>query len=81
MNPQVQVAYDANWYVWHNTILRTPVVEFWVRLWSRGVPLKLIDWMLERFTRKRDYCTWAALQLPDRCPPLPGPFYGGWEEG
>ena len=30
MNPTVQVAYDANWYRWHTTVLRIPVVKCWL---------------------------------------------------
>lgn len=30
MNPTVQVAYEDSWYRWHHTILRRPVIKFWV---------------------------------------------------
>ena len=30
MNPTVRVAYEDNWWKWHNVILRIPVIKFWV---------------------------------------------------
>ncbi|CAD6571957.1 MAG: hypothetical protein CYPHOPRED_004671 [Cyphobasidiales sp. Tagirdzhanova-0007] len=81
MNPTVQVAYEANWYRWHTTVLRVPVVRLWLDFWSRGPPLLLVDWIFEAFGRRRDYCTWAGFNIPERCPPLPGPAERGWGTG
>ncbi|OCF36210.1 hypothetical protein I316_02083 [Kwoniella heveanensis BCC8398] len=82
MNPSVKVAYEQNWYRWHNVILRIPVIKWWLRHWSRGYPLMFVDWIWEHFGRRRDYCTWAALSwnMPDRCPPLPGAIDRSWEQ-
>ncbi|WVQ93720.1 hypothetical protein IAU59_000797 [Kwoniella sp. CBS 9459] len=82
MNPSVKVAYEQNWYRWHNVILRIPVIKWWLKHWSRGYPLMFVDWIWEHFGRRRDYCTWAALSwhMPDRCPPLPGAIDRSWEQ-
>ncbi|KAK4687636.1 alpha-1,3-mannosyltransferase, partial [Tremellales sp. Uapishka_1] len=80
MNPNVLVAYDANWFKWHTVILRVGVVRWWVDHWSRGFPLKLVDWIWESVGRRRDYCTWAGLVLPAHCPALPGPKDRPWDE-
>ena len=42
MNPTVQVAYEANWYRWHTTVLRVPVVRLW---------LGELQWMAEKAAR------------------------------
>ncbi|WVF66089.1 hypothetical protein IAT40_000828 [Kwoniella sp. CBS 6097] len=82
MNPTVKVAYEQNWYRWHNVILRIPVIKWWLKHWSRGYPLMFVDWIWEHFGRRRDYCTWAALSwhMPDRCPALPGAINRSWEQ-
>ncbi|WWC85998.1 uncharacterized protein L201_000869 [Kwoniella dendrophila CBS 6074] len=82
MNPNVKVAYDQNWFKWHNDILEIPVIHWWLTHWSRGYPLLFVDWIWEYFGRKRDYCTWSALgwYKPDRCPSLPGPPQRSWDQ-
>jgi len=30
MNPSVKVAYQENWYRWHNHVLRIPIVKWWL---------------------------------------------------
>ncbi|WVR03663.1 hypothetical protein IAU60_000658 [Kwoniella sp. DSM 27419] len=82
MNPTVKVTYEQNWYRWHNVVLRVPMINWWLTHWSRGIPLKFVDWLWEHFGRRRDYCTWAALSwhMPDRCPPLPGAIDRSWEQ-
>lgn len=50
-------------------------------VWSRGLPLRLVDWMWEYGGRRRDYCTWAGFNIPERCPTLPGARRLSWEEG
>jgi hypothetical protein len=47
--------------------------------WSRGIPFWMVDWIWEAFARRRrDYCTWAGLNIPDRCPALPGVLDRPW---
>ncbi|WRT63900.1 uncharacterized protein IL334_000826 [Kwoniella shivajii] len=82
MNPTVMLAYEKNWYFWHNTVLRIPVIKWWLENWSRGYPFMFVDWIWENAGRRRDYCTWSALSahLPDRCPPLPGAENKNWDQ-
>lgn len=49
--------------------------------WSRGYPLMIVDFLWEFGGRRRDYCTWAGLNIPDRCPKLPGAWDMSWNEG
>lgn len=78
MNPTVKVAYSPNWFIWQNVILRVGFVRWWLEHWSRGFPLLLVDWIWEYASRRRDYCTWAGLNIPETCPPLPGPADRNW---
>ncbi|WWC66738.1 uncharacterized protein I206_100643 [Kwoniella pini CBS 10737] len=82
MNPTVKLAYEKKWFVWHNKVLRVPVIQWWLENWSRGYPFYFVDWIWEKAGRRRDYCTWSALSphLPDRCPPLPGAQAKHWDE-
>ncbi|WVW82016.1 hypothetical protein I302_104021 [Kwoniella bestiolae CBS 10118] len=82
MNPTVKLAYEKNWYVWHNSVLRIPVVQWWLENWSRGYPFYFVDWIWEKAGRRRDYCTWSALavHLPYRCPSLPGAVDKNWDQ-
>ncbi|WWC58320.1 uncharacterized protein I303_100860 [Kwoniella dejecticola CBS 10117] len=82
MNPTVKLAYEKNWFVWHNKVLRVPVIQWWLENWSRGYPFYFVDWIWEKAGRRRDYCTWSALapHLPERCPSLPGPQNKHWDE-
>jgi hypothetical protein len=86
MNPAVKVAYSLNWYRWRNTILQIPFVRFWQSKFSVRMPDCassdwFVDWIFERAGRRKDYCTWAGLQIPERCPPIPRPVDRGWENG
>lgn len=99
INPSVKVAYQRHWFRWQNTVLRVPMIKWWLgeRLsllpdsviavlmqsehWSRGYPFKLVDFLWEYGGRRRDYCTWAGLNIPDRCPQLPGAWKMSWNEG
>ncbi|WVQ62475.1 uncharacterized protein L199_000615 [Kwoniella botswanensis] len=82
MNPAVKLAYERNWFVWHNTVLRIPVIQWWLENWSRGYPFYFVDWIWEKAGRRRDYCTWSALavHLPERCPALPGATDKNWDQ-
>ncbi|WWD22595.1 hypothetical protein CI109_107088 [Kwoniella shandongensis] len=80
MNPSVRVAYQENWFRWHNGVLRMPIIRWWLNLWSRGVPLVFVNWLWEAGSTRRDHCTWSALQIgaPARCPKLPEARQRGW---
>lgn len=80
MNPSVKTAYEDRWYRWNNYVLRIPMVQWWVRNWSHGLPFDAIDWLWEALSRHRDLCTWAAFEkhAPERCPALPGPTKNPW---
>ncbi|WWC86000.1 uncharacterized protein L201_000871 [Kwoniella dendrophila CBS 6074] len=82
MNPNVKLAYEKNWFVWHNKVLRIPVIQWWLENWSRGYPFYFVDWIWENAGRRRDYCTWSALSihLPERCPALPGAVNKQWDQ-
>ena len=96
INPTVKVAYKKHWFRWHTTVLRIPAIKWWLgellctrdrvlcslsELWSRGYPFKIVEWMWEYGSRRRDYCTWSAFNMPDRCPKLPGAWDMSWNEG
>jgi hypothetical protein len=53
MNPSVRVAYDEEWFVWHNYVLQVPYIKGWVNFWSRGVGLWFVDWIWEIFRKVR----------------------------
>jgi hypothetical protein len=36
MNPAVRLAYEKTWYHWNNTVLRRPVIRWWVSKSSLG---------------------------------------------
>ncbi len=40
----------------------------------------LVDWIWEAAGRRRDYCTWAGLNLPARCPALPVAVEESWNK-
>lgn len=73
---------------WWNGTFASPSVVFAIvgvdersEHWSRGYPFQLVDFLWEYGGRRRDYCTWAGLNIPDRCPQLPGAWKMSWNEG
>lgn len=83
MNPDVRTAYEEQWWRWNEYVLRVPMIQWWVRNWSHGLPFDAVNWIWEYLARHRDICTWAAFEknAPARCPRLPSAPDNPWYIG
>ena len=57
MNPAVKVAYEKRWWVWHNVVLRMPIVKWWLGEDCPDIPLgnRLTDRTNRSLVKRRTF--------------------------